>query len=85
MANFLIVAIFYNCLFRATITNLQTRLDATVTSNTLMKEELTLTKQALAKVLDENTILKGSNSSIFLSTLKSICALFLINSFVLAI
>ena len=28
-----------------------------------MKEELTLTKQALAKVLDENAVLKGSNSS----------------------
>jgi hypothetical protein len=35
-----------------------------------MKEELTLTKQALAKVLDENTILRGSNSSIFVGHFK---------------
>ncbi|XP_057378498.1 RUN and FYVE domain-containing protein 2-like isoform X1 [Daphnia carinata] len=43
----------------ATITNLQTRLDATTTSNTLMKEELTLAKLALAKAQEENTLLKG--------------------------
>nr|CAG4636913.1 EOG090X043H [Ceriodaphnia reticulata] len=44
----------------ATITNLQMRLDATTTSHTLMKEELTLTKQALTKAQDENQHLKGS-------------------------
>ncbi|XP_045036537.1 LOW QUALITY PROTEIN: RUN and FYVE domain-containing protein 2 [Daphnia magna] len=43
----------------ATITNLQTRLDATTTSNTLMKEELALAKLALAKAQEENTLLKG--------------------------
>ncbi|XP_046455549.1 RUN and FYVE domain-containing protein 2-like isoform X1 [Daphnia pulex] len=42
----------------ATITNLQTRLDGTTTSNTLMKEELALTKQALTKAQEENTLLK---------------------------
>lgn len=47
---------------RATITNLQARLDATTTSHTLMKEELTLTKQALAKAQEENVQLKGSLS-----------------------
>lgn len=44
---------------RATITNLQTRLDATTTSNTLMKEELALAKMALAKTQEENTLLKA--------------------------
>nr|CAG4646952.1 EOG090X043H [Megafenestra aurita] len=44
----------------ATITNLQTRLDATTTSHTLVKEELALTKQALIKAQDENAQLKGS-------------------------
>ncbi|EFX85697.1 hypothetical protein DAPPUDRAFT_193440 [Daphnia pulex] len=51
----------------ATITNLQTRLDGTTTSNTLMKEELALTKQALTKAQEENTLLKeypvNSNST----------------------
>nr|CAG4638369.1 EOG090X043H [Cyclestheria hislopi] len=43
----------------ATITNLQTRLDAVTTSHTLMKEELTLTKAALEKCQLENLALKG--------------------------
>nr|CAG4644696.1 EOG090X043H [Leptodora kindtii] len=42
----------------ATITNLQSRLDATTTSHTLIKEELTLTKMALEKAQEENSILK---------------------------
>nr|CAG4646166.1 EOG090X043H [Macrothrix elegans] len=46
----------------ATITNLQSRLDATVTSHTLIKEELTLTKQALAKAQEEVASLKGCNN-----------------------
>nr|CAG4642428.1 EOG090X043H [Evadne anonyx] len=37
----------------ATITNLQSRLDATTTSNTLMKEELALTQSALEKAQEE--------------------------------
>ena len=45
-------------LYRATITNLQSRLDATTTSHTLIKEELTLTKMALEKAQEENSILK---------------------------
>ena len=45
----------------ATITNLQSRLDATVTSNTLMKEELTLTKSALEKAQEELTTLQSNS------------------------
>ena len=33
-------------------------MDGTTTSNTLMKEELALTKQALAKAQEENILLK---------------------------
>nr|CAG4643122.1 EOG090X043H [Ilyocryptus agilis] len=43
----------------ATITNLQSRLDATITSHTLMKEELALTKETLTKAQEENALLKG--------------------------
>jgi len=42
----------------ATITNLQSRLDATTTSNTLMKEELALTKTALEKAEEELTAIQ---------------------------
>ena len=49
--------------YRATIANLQSRLDATITSHTLMKEELTLTKAALNKSQEENAILKGCAQS----------------------
>jgi len=48
-------------LISATITNLQSRLDATVTSNTLMKEELTLTKSALEKAQEELTTLQSNS------------------------
>jgi hypothetical protein len=49
-----------------------------------MKEELTLTKQALAKVLDENTILRSSNSSIFVGHFKWILGVVL-NEFFLCL
>ena len=45
------------------MTNLQSRLDATVTSNTLMKEELGLTKTALTKAQEEIAMLRGASQS----------------------
>nr|CAG4648582.1 EOG090X043H [Polyphemus pediculus] len=44
----------------ATITNLQSRLDTTTTSNTLMKEELALAKLALEKAQEENAMLRSN-------------------------
>jgi hypothetical protein len=51
------------CSHRATITNLQSRLDQLTTSHTLMKEELALTKLALEKEQEENRILRGCTQS----------------------
>jgi len=45
----------------ATITNLQSRLDATTTSNTLLKEELVLTKSALEKAQEEKAMVQSND------------------------
>jgi len=44
--------------FRATVTNLESKVETLTTSNTLIKEELEMSKSSLATLKEENELLK---------------------------
>lgn len=44
--------------FRATVTNLESKVETLTTSNALIKEELDMSKSSLATLKEENELLK---------------------------